>query len=204
MTPNSHRTAILLLLSSVSLSTVLAGCKPNSSRLQAELIEQLKAENERLKTENEQLKAAKAAEFNASVSMMRGQVTRAKQSEAKQYVGATNRAQQFFHLDYDKFATNLKDLGVRIRPETENYKYEIVTADNQQTQITAAAKTPELKSYRGAVFTVKSQDNLLETLAVVCETDAPSPTPPALVRAPATSNEEIQCPAGSSNPLNRF
>jgi hypothetical protein len=102
-----------------------------------------------------------------------------------------NRAQQAYYLENDKFATNIEDLGIGIKPETENYRYQDC-ASRQSTQsvmMTAQAKRPELRSYTGAVFVVKDNNEDL-TVAGICETDEPSSTPPAMPTAPrqASSN----------------
>ncbi len=64
--------------------------------------------------------------------------------------------------------------------------------------MTTQAKRPELRSYTGAVFVVKDGNDLL-TVAGICETDAPSATPPAMPVAPSNTQDRsmIQCPAGS-------
>ena len=46
-------------------------------------------------------------------------------SEAKQYIGTMNRAQQAFYIENDKFADELSKLDIRIDSETENYSYSI-------------------------------------------------------------------------------
>ncbi len=65
------------------------------------------------------------------------QANKAKQSEAKTYIGSMNRAQQAYYLENGNFAFNGSDaslttdalafsaLGLGITPETENYSYAI-------------------------------------------------------------------------------
>jgi hypothetical protein len=123
---------------------------------------------------------------------------RARQAEGENYIGAMNRAQQAYYLEYEKFASKIEELGIGIKPETENYRYQILPQGNQTQSVmmTAQAKRPELRSYTGAVFVVKSKDEAL-TLGGICETDEPSSTPPAMPTAPSNGSAEIQCPAGS-------
>jgi len=127
------------------------------------------------------------------------QTAKARETEGKLNIGAMNRAQQAFQLEFDKFATKIEDLGVGIKPETDNYSYRIVPQGNQTQSLmmTARAKRPELRSYTGAVFVVKSETNDSITVAGVCETDTPSSTPPAMPAAPKQGTSQIQCPAGS-------
>jgi hypothetical protein len=63
--------------------------------------------------------------------------------------------------------------------------------------MTAKAKSPELKSYTGTVFAIKANDEVT-TVSVICGTDQPSTTPPAMPIAPKNAEEEIKCPAGST------
>lgn len=123
------------------------------------------------------------------------QLEKAKQSEARSYTGAINRAQQAFYLENDKFATTLEDLQVGIREETSNYRYEIVNSDSSQAIVTATPKEDRLKSYTGAVFIVKNADGIGLTTAGVCESNAPSKTSPTV---PQVTGNEIQCSTDSS------
>ncbi|MBD1924700.1 type IV pilin-like G/H family protein [Trichocoleus sp. FACHB-90] len=120
------------------------------------------------------------------------------QSEAKTYLGAMNRAQQAYYLENGKFGTTLEQLGVGIQSETENYLYKILPQSNQSVIQTAQAKNPRLKlrSYTGAVFVTKINDENI-TRAAICETDEPSSTLPAMPTPPKNASEQIQCPAGS-------
>ena len=110
-----------------------------------------------------------------------------------------NMAQQAFYAENEKFATAIDELGLDIRPETENYSYQIVPQSDSipSAMMTAKAKSPELKSYTGAVFAIKVNGEVT-TVSVVCGTDQPSTTPPAMPIAPKNAEEEIKCPAGST------
>ncbi len=119
--------------------------------------------------------------------------------EGKRNMGAMNRAQQAYYLEKEKFATTIKELGIGIKLETENYRYQILPQGNQRERVmmTARAKRPELRSYTGAVFAVKTRGKDIITLAGICETDKPSSTPPAMPATPRKGMAEFQCPAGS-------
>ncbi|WP_191758172.1 type IV pilin-like G/H family protein [Komarekiella delphini-convector] len=122
------------------------------------------------------------------------QETKAKQSEAKVYIGSINRGQQIFHLEKDIFATTIEDLELSIRSETSNYVYNIASTDNSQAITTATAKEDGLRSYTGVVFLVKETDEV-EMKTATCETNSTSKTPP---ENPQLVGNVIQCPSGSS------
>ncbi|MBW4648258.1 MAG: type IV pilin-like G/H family protein [Kastovskya adunca ATA6-11-RM4] len=126
------------------------------------------------------------------------QANDSRQEEAKVYVGALNRAQQAYYIEYGKFAQTIEDLGIGIEPETSDYRYEIVPQDDSQQSviIAATAKRPESTSLTGAVFLVEVDEEDL-TIAGICETEAPSSTPPAMPTISSDQAGEIQCPAGS-------
>ena len=51
------------------------------------------------------------------------QASKARQSEAKTYVGSMNRSQQAYYLEKQQFSPNLQTLAVGIASRTENYGY---------------------------------------------------------------------------------
>jgi hypothetical protein len=79
---------------------------------------------------------------------------KAKQSEAKTYVGSLNRSQQAYFLDRNKFSDSMTDLGLGMTSETENYSYSIETQSSIAVA-KASAKRDGLKSYTGTVFVLK-------------------------------------------------
>ncbi|BAT55074.1 general secretion pathway protein H [Nostoc sp. NIES-3756] len=105
-----------------------------------------------------------------------GQVNKAKQSEARNYVGTVNRSQQAYYLEYQKFATNLDELQVGIRTQSENYLYRITGDGAGAAQFIGAAHKSALKSYYGLVGTQVGNSATSEalTLAIACETAGPS------------------------------
>jgi len=105
------------------------------------------------------------------------QANKAKQSEAKTYVGSMNRAQQAYYLEKNAFVSNTEtigDLGLGIATGTANYNYKIagaaanVTSQAQQVQ----GATSPLKAYIGgvAVGTIAATSEAT-TLSVLCEAD---------------------------------
>ena len=113
------------------------------------------------------------------------QANKAKQSEAKTYVGSANRAQQAYYLENAAFVTdvaNFGQLGLGIETKTANYLYTLAaqgaSAVRQQAQ-PAKAGAPDpvssLKAYVGAVKigTIGSGTTAeATTLATLCEADA--------------------------------
>ena len=86
------------------------------------------------------------------------QANKAKQSEAKTYVGSMNRAQQAYFLENNEFVildTNIPQLGLGIRAKTENYEYK-VTGDNAKpaksySYANVVKTNAPLKAYIGGV-----------------------------------------------------
>jgi uncharacterized protein YjbI with pentapeptide repeats len=124
------------------------------------------------------------------------QVTRARESEGKNYVGAINRSQQAYRLENPEFATTMEELRVGLPTETENYRIEIVPQPDPRhsARATATAQRDGLRSYTGAVFVLENG----VTYAILCETDEPSQRPPEMPAPPSSENDRLQCPVGSS------
>jgi type IV pilus assembly protein PilA len=123
-----------------------------------------------------------------------GQVNKAKQSEAKNNVGALNRAQQAYMLEYTDFASGLTQLGVGIKSQTVNYLYTI--DDTQAVLINkGTAIKPALKSYAGLVATVLGDTNTGEvlTVAAACESVNPTTVEYAITVTPTTVNSTEPC-----------
>lgn len=123
-----------------------------------------------------------------------------QQSEAENYIGAMNRAQQAHFIERQRFAIKLEDLGIGVPPETDSYRYEIVVGeDDRSVMMTATAKQPNLSSYTGAVFTFTTDDGSEMTIAEICKGNQPSTSPPIMPIRPNTSdNMRIECPPGST------
>lgn len=136
---------------------------------------------------------------NVQVNDVQTVINQERLAEAKKYTGTMNLAQRAYYLENKKFAKEISELGLGIKAETENYRYQIIAQkdSNRSVMITATAKRPELKSYTGAVFVVKNNNEEL-TISGVCETAKPSSTPPTMPQALSNTQEKIQCPTGSN------
>lgn len=96
------------------------------------------------------------------------QAAKAKQSEAKTYVGSVNRAQQAYRIENTAgFAGNIDDLKIGIPISTDNYTYAISGTAVNTTSITATAKDPtSLKGFAGGVTILTATG---QTAAVTCQ-----------------------------------
>ena len=136
------------------------------------------------------------------------QANKAKQSEAKTYVGSMNRAQQAFYLERNGFVdgvnapTNtpgtpydIADLGLGIDTGTEYYDYAVTNVgitdgvNNQAQPVNAGATAAapagtgpsSLKAYVGAtVVGTQASTGEATTLAILCEANDAEITTPAL------------------------
>jgi type IV pilus assembly protein PilA len=95
------------------------------------------------------------------------QAAKAKQSEAKSYVGAVNRAQQAYRIENTAFAKDFKTLEVGLNDTTGNFKYTgMGTNDAEKGVVTAEPiDTKSLKAYSGGVFLQTDG----QTRAITCE-----------------------------------
>jgi type IV pilus assembly protein PilA len=116
------------------------------------------------------------------------QVSKARQSEGKQNIGAVNRAQQAYYLENaNKFTSSMADLAIGIKSQTENYEYEIrgVAADLDKYAVNEAqSRAAKIKSYAGIAFSVTQLVNGVTeglTQAVLCEASDPNPAAAAQV-----------------------
>jgi type IV pilus assembly protein PilA len=102
------------------------------------------------------------------------QANKAKQSEAKTYLGSVNRAQQAYYLENGDFATfsNFTQLGLGIDTATTNYKYSVATDAAELSYGVGIAEplSSSLKSYLGVykIGTVAGTGEAT-TLAALCE-----------------------------------
>lgn len=96
------------------------------------------------------------------------QAAKAKQSEAKTYVGSVNRAQQSYRIENTSFAGTINDLQIGIPTGTEFYTYTLTTAATNTTGVLATALDPtSLKGFSGGVTILTSG----QTSAISCQTN---------------------------------
>lgn len=115
------------------------------------------------------------------------QANKARQVEAKTYVGSMNRAQQAYFLEKSAFSTNMNGLELGISASS-NYTYNTAetTAAQLATSTAAVQGNKPLKPYAGEVAVATSAvDGTATTVARLCELPVGTTT--------------LTCPAGSAN-----
>jgi len=119
-----------------------------------------------------------------------------KQSEAKQYTGSMNRAQQNYFLEKSNFTNNIGELGLGISTETTNYTYS-TSATILSSINYGVSRQSDLKSYVGGVFLGDAEETgELTTFAILCETkDKGTNRPPA----PIVEDGRLQCAPGTES-----
>ncbi len=127
------------------------------------------------------------------------QANKARESEAKQYVGSMNRAQQAQYLEKNQFTTDMAKLGLGISSQTENYKYSAAeegTASIQEAvvNISDPINSSNLRAYVGGVDVAEAQGGSATTIAILCQSDAPGAGVVAAVDITAgTTGDEPEC-----------
>ena len=103
------------------------------------------------------------------------QANKAKQSEAKTYVGSINKGQQAYYTENTKFTSDIAALGVGIETETTNYKYTVddtALATEAWTK-GAAINSSVLNSYHGMVYLEDTTSGGSTSRTILCETKSP-------------------------------
>ena len=120
------------------------------------------------------------------------QAAKAKQSEAKSYVGSVNRAQQAYRIENPSFAGTFTALQIGIPTLTTNYSYSLSGIDQTTTSVLATAlDVKSLKSFAGGVVILDSG----QTAAAACQTTGVSGTPPTLTLG---SGANAACSSGEN------
>lgn len=117
---------------------------------------------------------------------------RNRQAEAKQNVGAINRAQQAYFLEKKEFADSIAAVGIGIKTQTPNYDYSIRATPLAAFNY-AVSRQDNLKSYVGGVFLTSGDKATgeISTVALVCETISPGTKRPP---APIVQRNVVKCP----------
>ncbi len=124
------------------------------------------------------------------------QANKAKQSEAKQYTGSMNRAQQAKYAENGRFVTDsVASLGMGIKTLTSNYKYTVVPGVNSNVANQGTSLSDALLSYTGTVALVTPTGQTdATTIAVLCQADKSGQTTLA-ISVPTV--DSLSCTAGS-------
>ena len=127
------------------------------------------------------------------------QANKARQSEAKSYVGSMNRAQQAYFLEKNQFSSDIPTLGLGIKTKTENYDY---TSPKNGTSAVSGLGSPSkiaLKGYAGTAWIgiTSATGGEATTLAILCEsTVAPSTGSGITSGSPVTGGSTAACFTG--------
>jgi type IV pilus assembly protein PilA len=100
------------------------------------------------------------------------QSSKARETEAKTYLGSVNRAQQGYYFENTKFGT-LEELDVAL-PKSRDFNY---TAEVSETSVITLA-TPNSESVRaqsGKVFLVETPYGKTELNSIVCASENSTP-----------------------------
>jgi type IV pilus assembly protein PilA len=104
------------------------------------------------------------------------QANKARQSEAKTYIGSINRAQQAYYMENNGFSDDIVKLGIGINDQTDNYAYAITASTTDPGETVNAQAAPEggatasVKAYIGGVkIGTASGTGEATTLAILCE-----------------------------------
>lgn len=119
-------------------------------------------------------------------------VRNARESAAKQTLGAINRSQQAIYLEQSAFTLSFDELHLGLSEETEYYTYTLQSTDTA-TYSFAVPKLETLKPFVGAVFVFNTDSFITES--IICIADTPGMNP---VLEPEFDGENIICPDGMS------
>ena len=127
--------------------------------------------------------------------------TKAKQSEAIQYVSSMNKGQQAFYAEKSALSNSIKsafsnsipNLGLGIETETINYKYSTHTT-KQAVFNYGISKHQTIASYVGGVFVVPDKNGSILT-SILCEADDRGTIEPA---KPIYQNGKVICGQGTT------
>jgi type II secretion system protein G len=122
------------------------------------------------------------------------QANKAKQAEAKQNLSAVNKGQQAFFAENTKFATDVPSLGLGIKTQTNNYKYEIgaSSADPNTGGVTssATAQGASIKGYASGVYFIPAGEGQ-GTSSILCEEKVATTNLPAAI---TPAGADTKCP----------
>jgi len=120
------------------------------------------------------------------------QANKAKESEAKQYVGAAMRGQQAYLTEKGVFAPSFPLLAIGLKTSTTNYTYEIPAANLTSSAVVMLGHPVNTTLLRGsvggvAVVTLGSANTETTSLATLCRKVTPGAAAAAGVSFTATA-----------------
>ncbi|EGK87703.1 hypothetical protein D0A34_07000 [Microcoleus vaginatus PCC 9802] len=148
---------------------------------------------------NWQLKVAIAAltlpvVFSPVSEAQVSQTLKAKESQAKKFVGSMNKAQQLYYAEKAGFTSSVSNLlvylGLQVKPNSASYSYSIGMVKKGAVFNYGVSKQANLKSFVGGVFLVGNK-----TQTILCLNAAPGKTKPA---NPTNTKGVLECAAGTA------
>jgi type IV pilus assembly protein PilA len=110
------------------------------------------------------------------------QTSKARQAEAKTYVGAMNRAQQLNYLQNRRFSRDLVELELSISTDTDNFSYSITNLEGQQptdpndlsyklaiVNWALPKDVTTVRSYLGVVDVISTSSGVGSVASVMCQ-----------------------------------
>lgn len=137
------------------------------------------------------LMAAAEAQIPNSTAKSPAETIKSLESEARQYVTSMNRAQQAYYAENVGFTSSVANLGMGIKPQTDNYTYAI-SAGNKAVFNYGISRQPNLKSFVGGVFLTANK-----TQTILCEASVAGRAKPA---PPTNNNGVLACGANTVVP----
>jgi type IV pilus assembly protein PilA len=130
------------------------------------------------------------------------QSNKAKQSEARTYVGTLVRAQQAYYLENSAFTDNADELGKVVKSDTTNYSYPMVKTGAGTTsgvKVRGNSKKDALKNYIGiaqlsTIGGTTTNSNDVTTTGGMCESTKPKDTN---VDVTIATNSTVSCSGGT-------
>ena len=128
------------------------------------------------------------------------QASKAKEAEAKQLIGAANRAQQAYYLERNQFAPDFASLGISIKTSTNNFTYAVDTTGGSTSAIVRNVSYPRdskaLRAYTGAVELDNVNTGMMAAVTILCQSQVASVGDPAGVVANAATGTLSKCNTG--------
>ncbi|HBL14403.1 MAG TPA: hypothetical protein DD379_24050 [Cyanobacteria bacterium UBA11162] len=138
------------------------------------------------------------------------QAAKARQSEAKQIIGSSMRAQQAYRLENPEFASTAAKLAIGIKTDSKNFLFTDsgtgTTAGNfgspssdykKNVSLFGNAKDTEaVRNYAGAAYTTEDEDGNATTVTLLCESDTPGDAATPEAGPLDDINDAPECRAG--------
>jgi type IV pilus assembly protein PilA len=123
------------------------------------------------------------------------QSNKAKQSEAKTYVGSLNKGQQAYFTEKSRFGSDINILGIGVKTSTVNYTYntsnaayDSTTPSNNNATSVGNTQSVALRSYAGKVqLGVATVTSDVTSLASLCENNTAGTAAITPLNGPATT-----------------